>query len=257
MKLVLRIVGIVLAIAGCIILIAGRSAATDLLGIIVLLVMGGLPLALGVFLIYKSIQTSKGKISVPAPAPTPAPTPVPNADPVSESVPVPETVPEVEASDAPVNAGSDEKKKYKRCAFKVAGISRRQRAIEGNLLTENYEYSLSKKELVDSGMLDERIYKYDPTVMDASLVPEPDNPKDPNAIKVLVNGVLIGYVPAEKTGIVKELQSSKQVHSITCEFYGGPFKVISEDYDDENDKEIYTVEKESHYVGAEITIEYE
>lgn len=255
MKLVLRIVGIVLAIVGCIILIAGRSAATDLLGIIVLLVMGGLPLALGVFLIYKSIQTSKGKVSSPAPAPTPAP--VPNAEPVSESVTVPETAPEAEASDDPVNSEPDEKKKYKRSAFKVAGISRRQRAIEGNLLTENYEYSLSKKELVDSGMLDERIYKYDPTVMDASLVPEPDNPKDPNAIKVLVNGVHIGYVPAEKTDNVKELQSSKQVHSITCEFYGGPFKVISEDYDDENDKEIYTVEKESHYVGAEITIEYE
>ena len=255
MKLVLRIVGIVLAIAGCIILIAGRSAATDLLGIIVLLVMGGLPLALGVFLIYKSIQTSKGKVSSPAPTPTPAP--VPNAEPVSEFVTVPETAPAAEASDDPVNSEPDEKKKYKRCAFKVAGISRRQRAIEGNLLAENYEYSLSKKELVDSGMLDERIYKYDPTIMDASLVPEPDNPKDSNAIKVLVHDVHIGYVPTEKTGTVKELQSSKQVHSITCEFYGGPFKVISEDYDDENDKEIYTVEKESHYVGAEITIEYE
>lgn len=275
MKLVLRIVGIVLAIVGCIVLLAGRSAATDPIGVIVLLVMGGLPLALGVFLIYKSIQTSKCKVSAPAPAPTPAPTPapaptptpapapaptpapVPNAEPVSESVTVPETAPAAEASDDPVNSEPDEKKKYKRCAFKVAGISRRQRAIEGNLLTENYEYSLSKKELVDSGMLDERIYKYDPTVMDASLVPEPDNPKDPNAIKVLVNDVHIGYVPAEKTDTVKELQSSKQVHSITCEFYGGPFKVISEDYDDENDKEIYTVEKESHYVGAEITVEYE
>lgn len=265
MKLVLRIVGIVLAIVGCIILIAGRSTATDLLGIIVLLVMGGLPLALGVFLIYKSIQTSKGRVSSPAPAPAPtpapatapAPAPVPNAEPVSESVTVPETAPAAEISDDPVNSEPDEKKKYKRCAFKVAGISRRQRAIEGNLLTENYEYSLSKKELVDSGMLDERIYKYDPTVMDASLVPEPDNPKDPNAIKVFVNDVHIGYVPAEKTGTIKELQSSKQVHSITCEFYGGPFKIITEDYDDEKDKEIYSIEKESHYIGAEITIEYE
>lgn len=257
MKLVLRIVGIVLAIVGCIILIAGRSASTDLLGIIVLLVMGGLPLALGVFLIYKSIQTSKGKVSSPAPAPTPTPAPVPNAEPVSESVTVPETAPEAEASDDPVNSEPDEKKKYKRCAFKVAGISRRQRAIEGNLLTENYEYSLSKKELVDSGMIDERIYRYDPTVMDADLVPEPDNPKDPNAIKVLVNDVQIGYVPAEKAGVVKELLSSKQVHSIDCEFYGGPFKIITADYDDESDKEIYTVEKESQYLGAEITIEYE
>lgn len=255
MKLVLRIAGIVLAIVGCVVLLAGRSAATDPIGVIVLLVMGGLPLALGVFLIYKSMKPSNGKNS--SPVPVPAKDPVPNTEPVSKSVTVPETAPKAEASDEPVNADPDQKKKYKRCAFKVAGISRRQRAIEGNLLTENYEYSLSKKELVDSGMLDERIYKYDPTVMGASLVPEPDNPKDPNAIKVLVNDVHIGYVPAEKTGTVKGLQSSKQVHSITCEFYGGPFKIITADYDDESDKEIYTVEKESQYLGAEITIEYE
>lgn len=93
--------------------------------------------------------------------------------------------------------------------------------------------------------------------MDADLVPEPDNPKDPNAIKVLVNDVQIGYVPAEKTGVVKELLSSKKVQSVTSEFYGGPFKIITEDYDDEKDKEIYSIEKESHYIGAEITIEYE
>lgn len=93
--------------------------------------------------------------------------------------------------------------------------------------------------------------------MDASLVPEPDNPKDPNAIKVLVKDVQIGYVPAEKTSVVKGLLESKQLYSITCEFYGGPFKIISEDYDDEKDKEVYTIEKESQYVGAEITIEYE
>lgn len=295
MKLVLRFVGIVLAIVGCVVLLAGRSVATDPIGVIVLLVMGGLPLALGVFLIYKSIQTSKGKVSSPAPAPAPAPAPTPtpapapapaptpapapapapaptptpapapaptpapapNSEPVPESVTVPETAPAAEASDDPVNSEPDEKKKYKRCAFKVAGISRRQRAIEGNLLTENYEYSQSKKELVDSGMLDIRIYKYDPAVMDASLVFEPDNPKDPNAIKVMVKDIQIGYVPAEKTSAVKKLLNSKQIHSVDCEFYGGPFKTISEDYDDERDKEVYTVEKGSQYIGAEITIEYE
>ena len=255
MKLISRIVGIVLVAIGCLFLFAGRSAATDLIGIIVLLVMGGLPLALGVFLIYKSMKASNSKTSSPVPAP--AKDPAPSTEPVPESVTVPETTPKAEASDKPVYAEPGQKKMYKRCTFKVAGISRRQRAIEENLLTENYEYSLSKKELVESGMIDERIYRYDPTVMDAILVPEPKNPKDPNAIKVMVNDVQIGYVPADKTGVVKGLFETKHVHSITCEFYGGPFKMISEEYDDEKDKEIYTVSNESHYVGAEITIEYE
>lgn len=255
MKLVLRVIGVVLAVIGCFFLFAGRSAATDAIGIIVLLVMGGLPLALGVFLIYKSMNASTGKASSPDPVPTKDP--MPNAGPVSESITVPESAPETDASDNPVNTEPDQKKKYKCSVFKVAGISRRQRDITDNLLAESYEYGLSKQEVADSGLLDERIYRYDPTTMDADLIPEPDNPKDPNAIKVSVDGIQIGYVPAEKAETVHKLLSSKQIHSITCEFYGGPFKIVSEDYDDENDKEVYTVEKESQYVGAEITIEYE
>ena len=43
MKLILRIVGIALVAIGCLFLLAGRSAATDLIGIIVLLVVGGVP----------------------------------------------------------------------------------------------------------------------------------------------------------------------------------------------------------------------
>ena len=34
------------------------------------------------------------------------------------------------------------------------------------------------------------------------LVPEPDNPKDPNAIKVMFEGLKIGYVESDKTSLV-------------------------------------------------------
>ena len=256
MKLVLRIVGIVLAVVGCVVLLAGRSAATDPIGVIVLLVMGGLPLALGVFLIWKSMGTSNKKDGplIPDDSDVHDAPDVPVAateEPIvtaGSNVPPQPSVPPMPKADKPL---------YKKYTFKVAGISRRQRDITNELLSENYEYSQSKKELVDSGMLDIRIYKYDPAVMDASLVFEPDNPKDPNAIKVMVKDIQIGYVPAEKTSAVKKLLDSKQIHSVDCEFYGGPFKTISEDYDDERDKEVYTVEKGSQYIGAEIAIEYE
>ena len=38
-----------------------------------------------------------------------------------------------------------------------------------------------------------------------SLVPEPDNEYDPNAIRVLLNGVHVGYVPKDKTAEVKSI----------------------------------------------------
>lgn len=169
----------------------------------------------------------------------------------------PKAAPAPEVTSSPENTKPAEKSKYKRYSFKVAGISRRQKDIADNLLSESSDYESTKKELIELGMIDERIYKYTPDVLDAEIVPEPNNPHDPNAIKVLVDGIQIGYVPADKTDRVKKLLETKQLHDVTCEFYGGPYKIITGDYDLEKDKEVYTVKKESPYIGAEITIEYE
>lgn len=256
MKLVLRIVGIVLAIVGCIILIAGRSAATDLLGIIVLLVMGGLPLALGVFCLLKSGSKKGSGSNVPEqpsipPMPEPEPVKIPEPEPVKAIEPDPVN------EEPPAPAPGPEKPKYKSYSFRVAGISKRQRTITANLLTESSDYEATKKELVEIGMTDEHIYKYIPDVLDAELVPEPENPHDPNAVKVIVDNIHVGYVPAEKAEKVKKLLDTKQICDVSCEFYGGPYKIITEDYDLEKNKEVYTVERESQYIGAEVTIEYE
>ena len=116
---------------------------------------------------------------------------------------------------------------------------------------------MTKKEIVDAYMTDESIYKYTFSIDDVQLEPEPDNPRDPNAIKVLVDGVQLGYVPADKTGKVKSLLEKEQIHAITSAFYGGPYKIIHEDFDPEREKEVYTIEKDSQYnIGAEVTIEY-
>lgn len=39
----------------------------------------------------------------------------------------------------------------------------------------------------------------------AKLIPEPTNKYDKNAIKIVVDGVKIGYVPAEMTGTIKQM----------------------------------------------------
>jgi len=248
MKAVLKILGVILISIGVIILLAGKSAATDALGLIILLLMGGIPAALGVLCLLKSGNNKQSGSNVPEqpsipPMPEPEPVKAPGPDPVNEEPPAP--------------APDPEKPLFKKYAFKVAGISRRQKDIASKLLLENSDFLLSKSDLVEIGAVDERIYKYSPIELDAELVPEPDNPRDPNAIKVLVDGVQIGYVPADKTGKAKSLLEKKQIHAITSAFYGGPYKIIREDFDPDREREVYTIEKDSQYnIGAEITIEY-
>ena len=159
MKAVLKILGVILIGIGVIILLAGKSVATDALGLIILLLMGGIPAALGVLCLLKSGNKKKSRSNVPE---QPSIPPMPDPEPVK--VPEPVSAPEPDLINEEPPAPIPKQNPYKCYSFKVAGISRRQRAIEGNLVSENYLYSLSKKELVESGMIDERIYKYDPTV---------------------------------------------------------------------------------------------
>ena len=132
--------------------------------------------------------------------------------------------------------------------FHVAGTSYREDAIL-SLAEENDDYNLSKKELIDDGMEDERIYKYYFPTMHSELVPEPDNPHDPNAIKVLVNGVHIGYVKAGSCSHVKNLLASGKVSSYGVDIEGGPFKRVYEDDDGD-----YQIEKENHNFSATLMI---
>ena len=260
-RIVMVIAGILLAAIGYLFLDAGKSSITDPIGVFVLLMIGVLPLALGVFLIWKGLKPSAKKTSFAPDPPAPQDNVVKAAPELPAASPLPEaspkSVPDPGVASAPKSAEPAEKPKYKSYSFRVAGISKRQRSITANLLTESSDYEATKKELVEIGMTDERIYKYIPDVLDAELVPEPENPHDPNAVKVIVDDIHVGYVPAEKAEKVKKLLDTKQIRDVSCEFYGGPYKIITEDYDLEKNKEVYTVERESQYIGAEVTIEYE
>ena len=244
MKLVLRIVGIVLAIVGCIILIAGRSAATDLLGIIVLLVMGGLPLALGVFCLLKSGSKKGSGSNVPEQPSIP-----PMLDPEPVKVPEPVSAPEPDLINDEPPAPAPEQDPYQYYSFKVAGISFHEKEIIDGLASENDDYDMTKKEIVDAYMTDESIYKYTFSIDDVQLEPEPDNPHDPNAIKVIADDVFIGHVPAKSTKKVKQLLNKSP--EIMCEVYGGPSKIVFDEGDG-----TYTMKKSDHNFGAEVILKY-
>ena len=134
-------------------------------------------------------------------------------------------------------------------SFKVAGTSYRQNQIQG--ICKDYvnpEYQYSKKELLEECLEDTRIYKYDCIMYNVTLQPEPDNKYDPNAIKILVEGIHIGYVPKEKCASVKKILASGQIASITCIFCGGPYKILNSDDS--------SMEHDDLTIGAKIEIEY-
>ena len=82
---------------------------------------------------------------------------------------------------------------------------------------------------------EKRIYAYSFPAVTCELVPEPDNPHDPNAIKVLLDGHHVGYVPTSECAAVHSIL--RRATGIRATVGKGPCKVISDGavrhYDDE------------------------
>lgn len=244
MKAILKILGVILIGIGVIILLAGRSAATDALGLIILLIMGGIPAALGVLCLLKSGNKNKSGSNVPE---QPSVPPMPDPEPVKTPEPVSAPEPDLINDEPP--APAPEQDPYQYYSFKVAGISFHEKEIIDELASENDDYDMTKKEIVDAYMTDETIYKYTFSIDDVQLEPEPDNPHDPNAIKVIVDDVFIGHVPAKSTKRVKQILSKSP--EIMCEVYGGPSKIVFDEGDG-----TYTMKKSDHNIGAEVILKY-
>lgn len=135
---------------------------------------------------------------------------------------------------------------------KVAGISYRTEELL-SLGLENYDYDLSKKQLIEAGLTDERVYRTDFYPDTCELIPEPENPEDPKAIKVVVDGVHIGYIKQGSCAHIHKLLREDRIEDIDCEISGGPYKVVLTDYDEDGD-EVYTMETDSARYYAVVVI---
>lgn len=111
------------------------------------------------------------------------------------------------------------------------------------LALPNPYYDWTKQELVDIHMTEERIYQYEFDPKTVELVPEPDNPYDPNAVKVIVGGFHVAYIKRGSCSHILKLLKEDSISNISCIMGGGPYKYISEEYDDEADRDIYVMEK--------------
>lgn len=113
--------------------------------------------------------------------------------------------------------------------FTVAGPEYYQDVLQDFLTEENPIYAGPKSDIID---FDGRVFEFDSYIAPAQLVPEPDNEYDKNAIKVMLDGILIGYVPKHKQAAVGPYLSDDSVN-IEAEVYGGRYKKaeIRDDYD--------------------------
>lgn len=139
---------------------------------------------------------------------------------------------------------------------KVAGISHYPDAVEA-LGVDNDDYNLSKRELIEEGRTAERIYRTDYFVSRVELVPEPGNPYDPNAIKVICDGQHIGYIKSGSCSRVHRLLREDLIETIEAEVAGGPYKILLEDYEAQNEdgEPVYRIEKDDvpHHAKLRIT----
>lgn len=122
------------------------------------------------------------------------------------------------------------------------------------LACENSDYDMTKKEIVDDDLIGEKIWKYQFFPRKTELIPEPDNPKDKNAIKVMVDGLHVGYIKAGSCSHVLNVLREGRCMGIDCEIYGGPYKIVYEEYDYDKDKNVYTLEKEERSFAVELTM---
>ena len=165
----------------------------------------------------------------------------PAAEPTTEDVPLEPSEPKVE----------EPQKKIEK--HRVAGVSFREDAIK-DLMGENSAYFFTKNELVDSGYIGERVYKMWPYYGTAILEPEPDNPEDPKAIKVMTAGVHVGYIKSGSCAHIHKVLREGRLETAKIEIDGGDYKIVLEDYDDYTDKSTYSLEKDSVPIHAVLTL---
>jgi len=105
---------------------------------------------------------------------------------------------------------------------KIAGVTH----YENNILTfarPEPLYNKSKKEIIAAKAYNQNIYKYTFVKCPVELVPEPTNPHDPNAVQVVIGGLLVGYIKAGSSKHILNLISANKITNLDYEITGGDF----------------------------------
>lgn len=111
-----------------------------------------------------------------------------------------------------------------------------------SMMAPNDLYGYRKQELIDTCNTDINIYKQTIEGKQVELIPDPENPHDSNAIKVLLGGKQIGFIPANACTHILDLMKSDRIIRLAYTVEGGKYKRVNEDYDSIKDKSTYSME---------------
>ena len=204
-------------------------------------------IALGIFSLYNSVKYSKAlkDPSLQSPELVPSYKPIAN-----QTHDISSTVTDATSSDVKMNSAPSAKLE----SHHVAGTSYRQNEIK-SLGSINDDYRLSKRDFIDSYDEYDKVYELEFSPRNVELIEEPDNEFDPNAIKVVIDGVHVGYIKKGSCSHVKKILRSDKLQSISAEICGGNYKYYVCEYDEDKDKDVYTIEKRStnFFVSVEIS----
>lgn len=145
--------------------------------------------------------------------------------------------------------------------YTVAGTSFRMDAIL-RMGSPNPDFKLDKGPLYRKGLLDVPVFEYIFPPVTAELVPEPTNAHDPNAIKVIMNGVHVGYVPAKNCVYIKSLMNSGKLRRVQGFIGGGTSRTLNTGYETyENEKKIpirdLRIERNQRNISVKIFVDAE
>ena len=134
----------------------------------------------------------------------------------------------------------------------VAGTSFRQDAILA-MGKKNPDFALTKRDLFKRGR-ETPVYEYTFNPKKAELVPEPENPHDPNAIKVLVDGVHVGYIKSGSCAHLLKVIREDRIEKIEVRIFGGKSKCLTTYDADAKRLEDYELVKDSSPFGVSLQI---
>ena len=110
--------------------------------------------------------------------------------------------------------------------FGVAGIEYYMPAIH-SLWKINPDWNASLEELSKKGKCGQKIYQHQFIDAAAELVPEPTNSYDSDAVKVLIQERLVGYLYQSDNEHYLRMAKKWGISGIRANKYGGKYKVVS------------------------------
>lgn len=154
---------------------------------------------------------------------------------------------------APVSTPSEKPSGPKTVRHTVVGTNYRQDTLLA-MGVKNPDYNLNKRELFKRWPDGVTVYEYTFSPRKAELVPEPDNPHDPKAIKVLIDGQHVGYIKAGSCAHIHKLLRENRIQSIKPQIIGGKSKALYSLDADARRVEDYEFEKNETAIGVRLEI---